>query len=72
MSNIYDAAFCENSQRPHLFSHNIIIFAVSLPYEINMNNNNTVLIFTPEVSILCKKVGGPKGPGAMDFDIPNC
>ena len=44
----------------------------SRPYEINMNFFKTVLIFTPEVSILRKKVGEPNGSRVMNFDIPNC
>ena len=31
---------------------------------------NTGLIFTPEVFTLCKNVLGPRGLGALDFDIP--
>ena len=31
---------------------------------------NTVVIFIPEVFILCKKVCEPKGPGGVNFDIP--
>ena len=31
---------------------------------------NTGLIFTPEVFSLCKKVWGPRGLRAVDFDIP--
>ena len=35
-----------------------------------MNFLKTGLIFTPEVFVLCKKVWGPRGPQAIDFDIP--
>ena len=35
-----------------------------------MNYLKTGLIFTPEVFVLCKKVWGPRGPRAIDFDIP--
>ena len=31
---------------------------------------NTGLIFTPEVFSSCKKVWGPRGLRAVDFDIP--
>ena len=48
-----------------------ISFSRFLLYEINiMNFLNTGLIFTPEVFILCKKVYGPTGLWAVDFDIP--
>ena len=48
-----------------------ISFSLSLLYEINiMNFLKTGLIFTPEVFVLCKKVWGPRGPRAIDFDIP--
>ena len=48
-----------------------INFSRFLRYEINiMNFLNIGLIFTPEVSILCKKVWGSGGLRAVDFDIP--
>ena len=46
-------------------------FSRSSFYEINiMNFSNTGRIFNPEVFILCKKVWGPKGPAAVNFNIP--
>ena len=48
-----------------------ISFSRFLLYEIIiMKFLNTGLIFTPEVLTLCKKGWGPRGPRAMDFDIP--
>ena len=32
---------------------------------------NTGLSFTPKIRILCQNVWGPRGPGAMNFDIPS-
>ena len=44
---------------------------ISILYEINIINFfNTCIIFTPIVFILCKKIWRPKGPRAMNFDIP--
>ena len=48
-----------------------ISFSRFLLYEINiMKCLNTGFIFTPEVFSLCKKVWGPRGLRAVDFDIP--
>ena len=30
---------------------------------------NTGLVFTPELFILCKNIWGPKGTGAVNFDL---
>ena len=47
-----------------------ISFSRSLLYEINfMNFIITGLIFTPGLFILCKKVSGPRGLGALNFNI---
>ena len=48
-----------------------ISFSRFLLCEINITKIlNTGLIFTPEVFTLCKKVRGPRGLRAVDFDIP--
>ena len=48
-----------------------ISFSTFLLYEINiMNLLKTGLIFTLELFVLCKKVLGPRGPQAVDFDMP--
>ena len=49
-----------------------ISFSRFLLYEINiMKFSNTGLIFPPELFILCKKkVWGPRGLRAADFEIP--
>ena len=48
-----------------------ISFSRFLLYETNIIKFlNTGLIFTPEVFILRKKVWGPIGLRALDFDIP--
>ena len=49
-----------------------ISFSRFLLYEINiMKFSNTGLIFPPELFILCKKkVWGPTGLRAADFEIP--
>ena len=48
-----------------------ISFSCFLLDEINvMNFLNTGLIFTPEVFILCKKYGSPRGLRIVEFDIP--
>ena len=48
-----------------------ISFSRFLLYEINtINFLNACLIFIPEVFILCKKVWGPRGLRAVDFDMP--
>ena len=47
-----------------------ISFSRSLLYEINIINFIKIgLIFTPKVFILCKKVWGLRGLGALNFDI---
>ena len=49
-----------------------ISFSRFLLYEINIMNflkTSTIIIFTLEVFVLCKKGCVPRGPRAVDFDI---